>query len=786
MKQFFMLSIIISMLFFTGCFAPKLKPIKVEMMTQQIDYLADVKPILDKRCVSCHSCYNAPCQLKMSSFEGMDRGASKIKVYDAMRLSAIDPTRLFMDAKNTEEWQKKGFYSMTASNDDNKTHNNSLLLQVLNHKKKNPKVQGTYSPENDDLACPKNNEELSEYYQDNPNHGMPYGFPQINKNEYQTLANWLQQGAKGPSPKQQKQITSASFTAEKEIRKWENFFNTQDAKHSLTARYLYEHFYLAHWSFKPASKEFYEMVRSKTPAPEPIDVISTLRPFDDPKVDKFYYRIRRIHSTIVHKTHMVVEFDDAKLKELKKLFIETKWTEKPHLVGYDSKASANPFLVYAQIPPASRYKFLLRNAHYIIMTFIRGPVCRGQMALNVIDDHFWVMFKDPKYDISVQDPNFLLQNADNLSLPIETTSKSVFKVFSDEYRDRANKFLVAKEKRYDKKYPEGLGLESIWKGDSAKDAPLLTIYRHFNSASVHKGVLGELPKSAWVIDYPQFERIYYTLVAGYDIFGNVSHQTNLRRYMDFLRIEGEFNFLSYMPKSTRLDMFKSWYIGEDIVQGLKALHIKRPSKIAYKTAHPKSEFIEKVVKTHILKSTNIDFDKLNYYKAGDVPPEMPKTFKKPKDYITAFRSLTAPGMGFTKHLIDQDANTVFVRIIAPDNKSYVFTIVINRWHDNVSSLFNMETTTNPDKDTMDFIEGPVGSYPNIFSVVHYTDLVEFFDVLKNYDGSKDYNQKIVKYFVSRSDPKFWETFDWFQKHFDKKEPLQSGLYDLNRYSEKVW
>ena len=40
------------------------------------------------------------------------------------------------------------------------------------------------------------------------------------------------------------------------------------------------------------------------------------------------------------------------------------------------------------------------------MTFIRGPVCKGQIALNVIQDHFWVAFMDPKYDLSIQDKYF--------------------------------------------------------------------------------------------------------------------------------------------------------------------------------------------------------------------------------------------------------------------------------------------------------------------------------------------------------------------------------------------
>jgi len=63
-------------------------------------------------------------------------------------------------------------------------------------------------------------------------------------------------------------------------------------------------------------------------------------------------------------------------------------------------------------------------------------------------------------------------------------------------------------------YAKGLPLRSIWAGEKPSDAPLLTIYRHFDSASVHKGSLGEEPRTMWLIDYAQFERIYYTLVAG--------------------------------------------------------------------------------------------------------------------------------------------------------------------------------------------------------------------------------------------------------------------------------
>ncbi|MCL5779337.1 hypothetical protein M1105_20530 [Limibaculum sp. FT325] len=43
---------------------------------------AEVPRILERRCVVCHGCYDAPCQLKLSSPDGVARGAAKSDVYD--------------------------------------------------------------------------------------------------------------------------------------------------------------------------------------------------------------------------------------------------------------------------------------------------------------------------------------------------------------------------------------------------------------------------------------------------------------------------------------------------------------------------------------------------------------------------------------------------------------------------------------------------------------------------------------------------------------------------------
>ena len=76
-----------------------------------------------------------------------------------------------------------------------------------------------------------------------------------------------------------------------------------------------------------------------------------------------------------------------------------------------------------------------------------------------------------------------------------------------------------------------------------------------------RGFLGAMPKTAWVIDFPIFERIYYNLVAGYDVFGNVTHQAATRLYMDHLRMQSENLFLTFLPADRRQAIRASWYVG---------------------------------------------------------------------------------------------------------------------------------------------------------------------------------------------------------------------------------
>lgn len=775
--KFNLLFILLFTALFTACSVKDLEPVKYEKVNHNISYTQDIKPILDKRCVSCHSCYNSPCQLKLSSLDGLQRGASKTDIY-ANRMSAIDPTRLFVDAQTPKEWQTKGFYSVSEQlRNEDKTQTGSIMMHYLYHKTKFPKSFGTFSPETDELMCVKNQEELADYLEDNPYKGMPYGFPALKKSEYNLVQTWLDTGLKNDYIKEKKTALEHEL-----IEKFEALFNDAHTKHQVTARYIYEHLFLAHISFDKISGNFFEMVRSSTPSGEPIKIIATRFPFDEIK-EPFYYRFRKIDSTIVHKTHMVYEMNDRKLSRYKELFLYPNWELKPHMPSYNHATAANALKTFEQIPAKSRYQFLLDDIHFFIMTFIRGPVCKGQIALNVIQDHFWVMFLDPKYDVALYDKYFLHDNLDNLSIPNEHgTDLGLFEMI-DIYKgyEKTKEYYVNKDATYKRYFPQGLPLDSIWKGNGGKNNDaILTIYRHFDSASVHKGALGNMPKTLWVIDYSLVERIYYSLVAGFDIFGNTAHQLLVRKYMDKLRLEGESNFLEYLPQYSRKGYFDHWYEGWDDEQLQVYTNTKQNTHIQYRTKAYKEEFVHKV-----LKHTGVKKDPINFIEQGYVATPILKQYNTVEQIDETFKTISLPNTSdIIMHFTGSKANLVYVRVKMNSGKSLVYSVVVNRWHRNVAFLFDEEERLDPTKDSVNYIKGFVGSYPNAFVEVSQDELPEYFELVQGYDSDNPKHQALLsKFFVNRADTNFWEVFDWFDAEFKRQNPLHYGLFDLNRYIE---
>ena len=192
---------------------------------ESLHYLTEIKPLVDKRCVVCHACYDAPCQLKMSSAEGMDRGAHKSLIYQGTRLVAANPTRIFEDAQTTQEWRDIGFTAILNEREQTKIANTdaSVMARMLTLKKNNPLADETQLSGYDfsidrEQQCPTI-DEMADYESQYPSWGMPYGMPELSNSEHDLLISWLEQGAKMSdiAPLAQDEITK--------ITHWETFFN---------------------------------------------------------------------------------------------------------------------------------------------------------------------------------------------------------------------------------------------------------------------------------------------------------------------------------------------------------------------------------------------------------------------------------------------------------------------------------------------------------------------------------------------------------------------------------
>jgi len=756
---------------------PLLPPLPEAQAPARISYREQVQPVLERRCVVCHGCYDAPCQLLLSSPEGLERGASKEVVYNADRLLAAHPTRLFVDAKTTAEWRERGFFAVSATPDAQ--HSAALLLLMLQLGHAHPFPPGEKLPEpvsldiNRALTCPQTSE-FSAYAQEHPLGGMPYGMAPLSDAELGTLAAWVAQGGPPPAAPQ----LPAAVT--QQVDRWEGFLNGDSLKQRITARYLYEHWFVAHLYFGDLPRgPFFRVVRSTTPPGVPIDEIATRRPYDPPGVERFWYRLRPIEETIVHKTHIIYPLSAAKMRRLSDLFLETDWSPT-QLPGYDVDESSNPFISFEQIPARSRYQYLLDDAQYFVMTFIRGPVCRGQVAVDVIEDQFWVSFLDPDHDLSVIDPNFLQQAKEYLNLPAEHLSRLVPGEFWFQYDREQRRYLDLRERYYNAIDPRNLGptLEWIWNGDGHNRNAQLTVFRHFDNATVVRGFLGATPKTAWVIDFPIFERIYYNLVAGYDVYGNVTHQAATRLYMDHLRMQAENLFLNFLPSDRREAIRASWYVGAthtlDYAVADRLHALAHGTQIRFKSTDVQAEFLHMILARNATVSGPPDL--LNRCTAA--PCDRRGASAVERRAARALQPLTGLRGPWVEHLPE----VAFLRVRSADGDAgdAIYTLVHNRAHTNVAFMFGEAARLVPADDTLTVTPGYLGSYPNFLFDIPVGEIAAFANTLAAVQNDADFETLAARWGVRRTSPRLWPTVDWIHADFQRREPTEFGLFDLNR------
>lgn len=762
-----------------------------------VSYQRSIQPIFEKKCVACHACNDAPCQLNLGSADGALRGASKIKVYDGTRTSTQSPTRLFIDAETTPQWRAKGFSSVLGKNrSDNKASENanaSLMARVITMGHEQPFAANSKLPDSIpigtdlDKQCALDDDEFSLFERKYPLRGMPLGVAGLSNTEYHTLKTWLAQGADVDST-----TIKASPEEAVQITQWENFLNQPGRREQLLSRWLYEHLFLAHLYFENIKdSHFFEVVRSRTASGTAIDLIATTRPNDSPGVSPVYYRLRPVQGAIVHKTHITYPLSPEKISRIKTLFFNdksSKWklnTNSP----YGEEARANPFMTFAAIPARARYQFMLDNAEYFVRTFVRGPVCRGNIATDVIRDNFWTFFQSPDSDIYINNAQHRAAATPLLGVPGQKVGIADFFSQSIKYTKRRNQYSALRTRDYARLQAKGAAFTDIWNGDGKNDNALLTIYRQYDSASVRKGLWGEIPQTMWLLDYPLFERIYYSLVVNFNVFDTASHQAQTRHYFDLIRHGAESNFLRLMPAKSRAALLNDWYQDSGKLKTwlyYPKLDTKQASRIHYESDDAKTEFAGMLLGQ--FNAINARPDPINRCgnSPGDNHPEQTKhcyrdnapAFARTADQaLSHMTARPASGMPVINFLPEAS----ILRVYTPAGEREIYTMLRNRAHSNVAYMAAESLRYQPEKDTLTIYPGVLTSYPNFAFNIPVAEINDFSVAMQGASREDNFDKIIQHWGVRRTHPDFWLLFHDYTAYIYEHEPVEAGILDMNRY-----
>ena len=739
------------------------------LAAEVLSFSRDVQPIFNAKCVACHACYDAPCQLNLGSGEGAQRGASQLPVYSGSRTVAQATTRLYLDAHDEAAWRRKGFASVLQPQQQSA----ALMTRMLELGHNNPWPANSKLPATLNIDISRENqcplpEQFADFARKNPQAGMPFAVTGLDAQEYDTLQRWL---AAGAPLDEQPRTANASEAAQ--ISQWEALLNGDSPREVLVARWLYEHLFLAHLYFDQAqSGQFFQLVRSRTPSGQPVDPIATRRPNDDPGT-RFFYRLWPIQGAIVHKTHITYPLSAKKLARVQELFFASDWAVQA-LPGYSAQRRANPFETFAAIPAQARYQFMLDNAEYFVRTFIRGPVCRGQIATDVIRDQFWALFQSPEHDVYLTDAQFRAEATPLLALPGQVDELRSLPLQWREYKERRNDYEALRRDTYAE--APAPSWSHIWAGN---DNALLSIFRQFDSASVRKGLIGAIPQTLWLLDYPLLERTYYGLVVNFDVFGNVSHQAQTRLYFDLIRNGAEVNFLRLMPADSREPLLENWYAKSGRLKlwlDYQSIDGSTPTALQLDEVKPKEDFAERLIQRYA--TLNARPDPINRCLGAHCYREtVAVELQRAEQSLSRLTNRPAAGL----KVIEQLPEASMLAIDYGQGQTEVYSLLRNRAHSNVAFMVGEELRYEEGLDTLTVYPGVLSSYPNFMFSLKADEVAEFVAALEQARSPQAFEAIVQRWGIRRTHPQFWAHLDKLNAYIERTEPVESAILDINRY-----
>ncbi|MGZ3789405.1 MAG: fatty acid cis/trans isomerase [Bacteriovorax sp.] len=714
------------------------------------EFVSKVQPLLAKRCVACHSCYEAPCLMHLTSYEGIQRGLTKhekFEVVNDLPANRLKDAPLYMGENNTPrwdqpEWTKRYFAPVLQAGSNGQIDmDKSILALALMQGKANTSGfsldQSLYPPTR---TCSQKPEDLKSVYQKYPQSGMPYALPSLEDSEYQVLNEWMQKGAPGPT--METKLVWNQPSRPDLIVKFESFFNATSPKEKLSMRYIYEHSFMTHIHFKGTPHdEFYELIRASNSSGDPKEVVTEKS--NDPTPVPFVYRLRRIHDVIVRKTHGLWDLDEGSLAEWKALFLEPTWPNESNIQAYiDSlgpKDRQDPMKYFAPIPETARYTFMVKNAEMLVGEVVRSPSCSGKIATLAIKDHFWVLFMTPEAS-----EKYLQKKRAAGPLKENVLSKLTNKI----------DIVPADEKNVDPHMS-------------------LSLFRHLSNVTVHKGLWGGTPQNIWLMDYDNYEDLYYNLVVNYRPWAKLAHQVLTWQHMVYNRKEAETRFIDYFLSDDKdCKKCKKWF-WERWEKGVYDRDANEQAKMDTTFKRAKEKIISAMDDRSGTKVDQLNDDSK---KTTDNPDTMLGKWEKQMLELTHKKNV---------ELLRNFPELMYVKLVDETGKERVYSLVINRSYTTNNSMAVGAVDQNliflPEENQLVMMKGLIGNHPNLFVTLKMDNAFEFADKIKNIRSQQDWTAFRDQYAIHRNDVDFWKIYDEFIEWQRRDDPLSAGVIDLNLY-----
>jgi hypothetical protein len=244
-----------------------------------------------------------------------------------------------------------------------------------------------------------------------------------------------------------------------------------------------------------------------------------------------------------------------------------------------------------------------------------------------------------------------------------------------------------------------------------------------------------------------------------------------RLYMDFLRMEGESNFLALLPVDSRKKLLSQWYqkASPELTDYLEGdiNDFNQASGIEYATSSPQLELYSMLAEhlAEVQPSTNVFESNL--------------LSDKQLNTLATINRLPAK-----QATILPETTIVVVQDDEKPDKIDVFTILRNSAHFNVNSLFEEDENRNIAQDSLTIVHGILGSYPDAIWQLKASQIEETVAQLYAIQNESDYKALMDNVGIRRTHPNFWSFSDKLLSWFETHNVVDGGLLDYNRLEDR--